>query len=250
VVRGYLIGSGWKDYQATAQVCGIACRRAAAGRPAAGADLHPATKAAAGEHDENIDFDAGRRADRRRTGRAGARLRCALRRGRRLRARARHHHRRHQVRVRARRRRQLYLIDEALTPDSSRFWPADLLAPGISPPSFDKQFVRDYLETLDWDKQAPGPGCRPKALGLAVVLVAPDRLGVINHVLLTAEAIRNRGLELALVVLNACDTTGPEGMDNAADLAAHLDCPVLRFPRVAAMGDGGAQFSAFFETRS
>jgi dethiobiotin synthetase len=89
-----------------------------------------------------------------------------------------------------------------------------------------------------------------QALGLAVVLVAPDRLGVINHVLLTAEAIRNRGLELALVVLNACDTTGPEGMDNAADLAAHLDCPVLRFPRVAAMGDGGAQFSAFFETRS
>jgi dethiobiotin synthetase len=89
-----------------------------------------------------------------------------------------------------------------------------------------------------------------QALGLPVVIVAPDRLGVINHVLLTAEAVHNRGLELALVVLNACDTAGPEGMDNAADLEAHLDCPVLRFPRLAAMGDGGPQFRAFIEARS
>jgi len=52
---------------------------------------------------------------------------------------------------------QLYLIDEALTPDSSRFWPMDQYQPGVSPPSFDKQYIRDYLETLDWNKQAPGP---------------------------------------------------------------------------------------------
>jgi phosphoribosylaminoimidazole-succinocarboxamide synthase len=70
----------------------------------------------------------------------------------------RHHHRRHQVRVRHRQAAgTLHLIDEALTPDSSRFWPADQYQEGINPPSFDKQYVRDYLETLDWNKTAPGP---------------------------------------------------------------------------------------------
>ena len=78
------------------------------------------------------------------------------------RARARHHHRRHQVRVRPRRETAtLTLIDEVLTPDSSRFWPVDTYAPGTSPPSFDKQFVRDYLETLDWNKTR----ARPEAAG-------------------------------------------------------------------------------------
>ncbi|OOG28561.1 dethiobiotin synthase [Thioalkalivibrio denitrificans] len=84
-----------------------------------------------------------------------------------------------------------------------------------------------------------------QALGLPVILVAPDRLGVINHVLLTAEAIRNRGLDLALVVLSAHDTHGPEGMDNASDLVAYLDCPMLAFPRVAASGDGWHHFEDF-----
>jgi dethiobiotin synthetase len=77
-----------------------------------------------------------------------------------------------------------------------------------------------------------------QALGLPVILVAPDRLGVINHVLLTAEAVRNRGLELALVVLNACDATVPDGMDNQADLEGYLDCPVLTFPRVTSAESG------------
>jgi dethiobiotin synthetase len=84
-----------------------------------------------------------------------------------------------------------------------------------------------------------------QALGLPVILVAPDRLGVINHALLTAEAIRNRGLELGLVVLNAQDSPGPEGMDNRSDLAAYLDCPVIVFPRVAAPGDGWRRFEDF-----
>ena len=84
-----------------------------------------------------------------------------------------------------------------------------------------------------------------QALGLPVILVAPDRLGTINHVLLTAEAIRNRGLDLALAVLNADDAPGPEGMDNPSDLATYLDCPVVEFPRVAAFGDGWRLFEDF-----
>ena len=159
VVRGYLIGSGWKDYQATGEVCGIGLP---AGLPQA-AQLPepiftPATKAAVGEHDENISFEQ-----------------AAELVGNELAARVR------DLAIRiylsgaeyAATRGiiiadtkfefglddtgELYLIDEVLTPDSSRFWPADEYATGISPPSFDKQYVRDYLETLDWDKKAPGP---------------------------------------------------------------------------------------------
>jgi phosphoribosylaminoimidazole-succinocarboxamide synthase len=159
IVRGYLIGSGWKDYQRTGAVCGI-------GLPSGlrKADrlpqpiFTPSTKAARGDHDENIDF--ARTAEL-----VGPSLAAQMR----------------DLSLRIYRDSAAYalergiiiadtkfefgvdgdgvlhLIDEVLTPDSSRFWPADQYRPGISPPSFDKQFVRDYLETLDWDKRAPGP---------------------------------------------------------------------------------------------
>jgi phosphoribosylaminoimidazole-succinocarboxamide synthase len=120
----------------------------------------PASKAAVGEHDENISFDEVVKLRRRRSrGAACATRRCGSTKFAAVHAAgARHHRRGHQVRVRRRRpRAELHLIDEVLTPDSSRFWPADTYQVGISPPSFDKQFVRDYLETLDWNKKAPGP---------------------------------------------------------------------------------------------
>ncbi len=159
VARGYLIGSGWKDYQATGKVCGIplpAGLRLADRLPAA--IFTPATKAAAGEHDENIPF---------------AQVVALI--GEPLAARVRDLTLQIYAQAAAYARErgiiiadtkfefglddagELYLIDEALTPDSSRFWPAEQWRPGASPPSFDKQFVRDYLETLDWDKRAPGP---------------------------------------------------------------------------------------------
>ncbi|WP_018232691.1 dethiobiotin synthase [Thioalkalivibrio thiocyanodenitrificans] len=88
-----------------------------------------------------------------------------------------------------------------------------------------------------------------RALGLPVILVAPDRLGVINHVLLSAEAMGSRGLELALVVLNAVDTPHPEGMDNRTDLARRLRCPFLSFPRVDGHGEGAKVFAPWLATR-
>ena len=159
VARGYLIGSGWKDYRATGAVCGIALPpglEQAAELP--DPIFTPATKAAVGDHDENIGFDEAARL----VGAAvAARVRevtLALYREARAYARARG------ILIADTkfefgldRDGTLVLIDEALTPDSSRFWPADSYRPGTSPPSFDKQFVRDYLETLDWNKRAPGP---------------------------------------------------------------------------------------------
>jgi phosphoribosylaminoimidazole-succinocarboxamide synthase len=159
VVRGYLIGSGWKDYRATGEVCGI---------PLPGglelADrlpepiFTPATKAQAGAHDINISFDEAAAL----VGRDLARRvrEVALE----LYAHAADYARGRGIIVADTKFEfgldddgQLWLIDEAITPDSSRFWPARSYRPGISPPSFDKQFVRDYLERLDWDKTAPGP---------------------------------------------------------------------------------------------
>ena len=159
IVRGYLIGSGWKDYQATGAVCGIALPAGLAQAERLPEPLFtPSTKAAVGDHDENIDF---------------ARTEALL--GAELAAQVR------DISLRIYRTAAEYalergiiiadtkfefgldaagtlvLIDEALTPDSSRFWPADQYRPGASPQSFDKQYVRDYLETLDWDKTAPGP---------------------------------------------------------------------------------------------
>jgi phosphoribosylaminoimidazole-succinocarboxamide synthase len=159
IARGYLIGSGWKEYQQKGNVCGIALP---AGIPMAGElpqpIFTPSTKAAVGDHDENIGFDAmvvaigGPLAEQVReatlriyrwaadyaAGRgiliADTKLEFGLD--------------EHGV---------LHVMDELLTPDSSRFWPAADYRVGTSPPSYDKQFVRDYLETLDWNKTAPGP---------------------------------------------------------------------------------------------
>lgn len=159
IARGYLIGSGWKDYQATGSLCGIrlpAGLRQAEKLPAP--IFTPSTKAAIGDHDENIGFDqvvatiGGDLAEQVRD----ATLKIytfaaefAASRG---------------ILIADTKFEfgtdedgKLYVMDEMLTPDSSRFWPADEYRVGISPPSYDKQFVRDYLETLDWNKTAPGP---------------------------------------------------------------------------------------------
>ena len=159
IVRGYIIGSGWKDYQATGTICGI--------QLPAGLQLAdklpepiytPSTKAAVGAHDENINYNQSREL----LGEDIARqvrdvslslykeaADFALQRG---------------IIIADTKfefgldeNGQLTLIDEVLTPDSSRFWPKDEYQPGSSPVSFDKQFLRDYLETLDWNKKAPGP---------------------------------------------------------------------------------------------
>ncbi len=159
VARGYLIGSGWKDYQSTGTVCGIALP--------AGLQLAqqlpepiftPATKAEMGDHDENIDYATVERL-------IGVDLakkvkEITLRLYREAAAFARIHGiiiADTKFEFGQDKDGRLHLIDEVLTPDSSRFWPADQYKVGISPPSFDKQFVRDYLEALDWNKQAPGP---------------------------------------------------------------------------------------------
>ncbi|WP_024327599.1 phosphoribosylaminoimidazolesuccinocarboxamide synthase [Thioalkalivibrio sp. AKL19] len=159
VVRGYLIGSGWKDYQASGAVCGIplpAGLELASKLPEA--IFTPSTKADVGDHDANIDFDAvvatiGE--DRARQVRDAALSIYAM---------ARDYAAERGIIIADTKFEfgvdaagTLHLIDEVLTPDSSRFWPADRYAQGTSPESFDKQYVRDYLETLDWDKQAPGP---------------------------------------------------------------------------------------------
>jgi phosphoribosylaminoimidazole-succinocarboxamide synthase len=178
VVRGYIVGSGWKDYKKTGAICGIALpaglRESDRLEPPI---FTPATKAETG-HDENISFatmvetiGADRAAEARRVtleiyGRARAhaeargiivadtKFEFGIRDGR------------------------MIWIDEALTPDSSRFWPRDEYAPGRSQPSFDKQFVRDYLETLDWDKQPPGPELPPEVVARTVqkYVEAFDRL--------------------------------------------------------------------------
>jgi phosphoribosylaminoimidazole-succinocarboxamide synthase len=159
VVRGYLIGSGWKDYQKTGSVCGIALP---ANLPLASRlpepIFTPATKAGAGEHDENIPFAEVERV-------VGAPLAARVRDSALALYRFAAAHALSRGIIIADTKFEfgvdaggaLTLIDEALTPDSSRFWPADTYRPGASPPSFDKQFVRDYLETLDWNKKAPGP---------------------------------------------------------------------------------------------
>ena len=159
VVRGYLIGSGWKDYQATGSVCGIQLPsglRQADKLPAP--IFTPTTKAPVGTHDENINFDqviqtvgAPLAEQIRSTAIALYEFAAAyaLERGIIIADT--------KFEFGVDEAGQLVLIDEALTPDSSRFWPVDTYQPGSSPPSFDKQFVRDYLETLDWNKRSPGP---------------------------------------------------------------------------------------------
>ena len=159
IVRGYIIGSGWKDYQRSGAVCVIelpAGLQQAQQLPEP--IFTPSTKAEAGEHDENISFAetvellGAELAEKVRT------LSLTI-----YRQAAEFAAERGIIIADTKlefgfdRNGELYLIDEVLTPDSSRFWPADSYRTGISPPSFDKQYVRDYLETLDWNKQAPGP---------------------------------------------------------------------------------------------
>ena len=159
IVRGYIIGSGWKDYQQTGAICGIDLpKNLQLADKLPEAIYTPSTKALVGDHDENIDYQAT-------IPLVGEELARQIR----------------DVSLKLYREAadyalgcgiiiadtkfefgldedgQLTLIDEVLTPDSSRFWPVDQYQPGVSPASFDKQFVRDYLETLDWDKTPPGP---------------------------------------------------------------------------------------------
>ena len=159
IVRGYLIGSGWKDYQASGAVCGIALPPGLQIADRLPEPIFtPSTKAAVGDHDENIDFA-------RMAGSVGADLAAQVRdTSLRIYTECAAYARERGIIIADTKFEfgldddgRLHLIDEVLTPDSSRFWPADLYRPGISPPSFDKQFVRDYLETLDWDKRPPAP---------------------------------------------------------------------------------------------
>jgi phosphoribosylaminoimidazole-succinocarboxamide synthase len=159
IARGYLIGSGWKDYQASGSLCGIALPaglRLADRLPEP--IFTPSTKAAVGTHDENVSYQAVVDA----VGPAlAAKVRdatLAL-----YRFAAAHAAQRGIIIADTKfefgtgERGELVLIDEALTPDSSRFWPADSYLPGTSPPSYDKQFVRDYLESIGWEKRPPAP---------------------------------------------------------------------------------------------
>jgi phosphoribosylaminoimidazole-succinocarboxamide synthase len=159
IARGYLIGSGWKDYQATGSLCGIqlpAALRQAEQLPQP--IFTPSSKAAVGAHDENISFEEM-------VARIGADLADQVR-------NATLAIYRYAAEFAVERGiliadtkfefgidedGHLRVMDEMLTPDSSRFWPADEYRVGTSPPSYDKQFIRDYLETLDWNKTAPGP---------------------------------------------------------------------------------------------
>ena len=159
VVRGYIIGSGWKDYQATGKVCGIALPtglKQAEKLPEI--IFTPATKAEVGDHDENISYEETEKM-------IGAKLAAQVRDvSIRLYKEASDYARERGIIIADTKFEfglddagSLVLIDEILTADSSRFWPADQYQPGSSPPSYDKQFVRDYLETLDWNKKAPAP---------------------------------------------------------------------------------------------
>ncbi len=170
IVRGYLIGSGWKDYQQSSAVCGIELPQGLRQADKLPEVLFtPSTKAVAGDHDENVEYETIVKL-------IGKELACQVR----------------DVSIRLYKFASAYalergiiiadtkfefgldadgkltLMDEVLTPDSSRFWPQDSWRPGSSPPSFDKQFVRDYLETLDWNKQAPGPSLPPTVIEASV----------------------------------------------------------------------------------
>ena len=159
VVRGYLIGSGWRDYEATGAVCGITLPPGLQLAEQLPEPLFtPATKAESGEHDENISFAKVQSL-------IGAELAAGVRDATiAIYERAVAHAAARGIIIADTKfefgldnEGRLHIIDEMLTPDSSRFWPVSSYAVGISPPSFDKQFVRDYLDTLDWNHTAPGP---------------------------------------------------------------------------------------------
>lgn len=159
IVRGYLIGSGWRDYQAAGAIGSVelpAGLRLADRLPEP--VFTPSTKAAAGDHDENIGFEQVVELVGRDTAERIRSVSLQI-----YREAAEYARERGLIIADSKFEfgladdGTLVLIDELLTPDSSRFWPADGWQPGENPPSFDKQFVRDWLETLDWDKTAPGP---------------------------------------------------------------------------------------------
>lgn len=159
IARGYIIGSGWKDYQKSGAICGIALPAGLQQAEQLPSPIFtPSTKAAVGDHDENVSFDSivkqigGQLAEQVRAATleiyafaAG----YAMQRGIIIADT--------KLEFGLDENGVLHVMDEMLTPDSSRFWPSDSYRVGISPPSYDKQFVRDYLETLDWNKTAPGP---------------------------------------------------------------------------------------------
>jgi phosphoribosylaminoimidazole-succinocarboxamide synthase len=159
IVRGYLIGSGWKDYQSSGKLCGIELPAGLQMADRLPEPLFtPSTKADVGDHDENIDFA---RAEALLGAKMAARVRDA---SLELYRQAAGFALGQGIIIADTKfefgedeQGELVLIDEVLTPDSSRFWPEDDYSVGISPPSFDKQYVRDYLETLDWNKTPPGP---------------------------------------------------------------------------------------------
>jgi phosphoribosylaminoimidazole-succinocarboxamide synthase len=163
IVRGYLIGSGWKDYQASGAICGIELPAGLQQAQQLPEPIYtPSSKAEMGVHDENISF-----ADT--VALVGQELAEQVRAvSIQLYTTAAEYARQRGIIIADTKFEfglddagKLYLIDEALTPDSSRFWPVEHYQVGISPPSFDKQYLRDYLETLDWNKTAPGPRLPP-----------------------------------------------------------------------------------------
>ena len=167
VVRGYLIGSGWKDYQATGAVCGIELQEGLEMASQLPEPIYtPATKAEFGEHDENISYEEtinliGEELASKVKDTAIEIYNFGV------------NHAKERGMIIADTKFEfgldnngkLFLIDEVLTPDSSRFWSIEEYQVGISPPSFDKQYLRDYLETLDWDKTAPGPELPEDVIG-------------------------------------------------------------------------------------
>ena len=163
IVRGYLIGSGWKDYQASGLICGIKLPAGLQQAQQLPEPIYtPSTKAAVDQHDENVSFEQT-------VALMGQDLAEQVRDASLKLYKIAADYAKERGIIIADTKFEfgvdeagvLYLIDEALTPDSSRFWPADQYQVGISPPSFDKQYIRDYLETLDWNKTAPGPSLPP-----------------------------------------------------------------------------------------
>lgn len=159
IVRGYLIGSGWKDYQQSGKICGINLPEGLQLADKLPEAIYtPSSKADVGGHDENIDFtqtvalvgeDLAQQVKEVSLKLYQTAANYALEKGIIIADT--------KFEFGTDNEGKLVLIDEVLTPDSSRFWSAESYQPGISPPSYDKQFIRDYLETLDWDKTAPGP---------------------------------------------------------------------------------------------
>ena len=159
VVRGYLIGSGWRDYEKTGKICGISIsENMQQAEKLPDTIFTPATKAASGDHDENIDYAKT-------CSLVGEELANNVRDiAIKIYERAAHYALERGIIIADTkfefgldRDNKLFIIDEMLTPDSSRFWPKDEYQIGISPPSYDKQFLRDYLDTLTWNKKSPGP---------------------------------------------------------------------------------------------